>query len=833
MNKFLLAGSFLFLSALFSIDFLQKHSETKMKTEGEENPREAYDALTFLAAMDAFPNAEIPKDAYQKAWIRHKQIAAHPSTRTAWQNLGPNNVGGRTISIAIDPVDTNVIWLGSASGGLWKSTVGGIGVSAWQYVPTGFDVLGVGAIAINPSDHNEMYIGTGETYAYGTSTNGLVDRTQRGSFGIGILKTTDGGTTWSKVLDWTYQDNRGVWSIVYNPFDTSIVYAATTEGVYKTTDAGATWTNVLAKEMVMDLVIDKVDTNVVFAAVGNEDTPDKGIYRTQDGGTTWSQLTSGLPTTYYDGRTTLATYDGDHNTLMAIIGNRYSTVGVYKTTDGGDTWTLKTSTDIVSYQGWYAKGLLMKSNDATKVFAGGVGVYKSSNSGGSFNSVGFNVHSDIHDIISNPLDANKIYVVTDGGLFRSKDFGNNFDDCNDGYVTSQHYIGSVSHQDANIAISGLQDNSTVTYSGSVYWGSVIGGDGTYTAIDPNNDNVQYGAYQYLNIYKTTNGWNNYNEIFYSPSSSYGGNPAAFLAPYIICPSNTSVIYAGSSTLYKSTNGGNSFSTVQPDPLDSGNALLSIASSSLSPDTVYFSTAPTDSFPMHVFRSFNGGTIKTDISSGLPNRYPQRITVNPHNAQEVYVVFSGFNGSQGGHIFKSEDAGSTWTDISTSLPDVPFHCLMIDPDHTSNIYAGCDFTIYVSSNGGTDWFTYADGLPDAAMVFDLVLSPSDNSLLAFTYGNGVYKNDLLDDAVGVNEVSSSPSLDVFPNPVQDVLTIKFGSPLSAGEVILFDASGKKILQRKLFATETFNWNVQQLPSGTYFLNVRSKAWSSTQKVMVIR
>ncbi|MFI5135805.1 MAG: T9SS type A sorting domain-containing protein, partial [Chitinophagales bacterium] len=522
-----------------------------------------------------------------------------------------------------------------------------------------------------------------------------------------------------------------------------------------------------------------------------------------------------------------------HNTLMAIINNRYSTVGVYKTTDGGDTWTLKTSTDIQSYQGWYSKGLLMKSNDATKVIAGGVSLYQSSNSGTSFGSIGFNVHSDIHDVIANPLDPNKIYVITDGGLYRSKNFGNTFDDCNDGLVTSQHYIGAVSHQDASVAISGLQDNSTVTYSGSVYWGSVIGGDGTYTAIDPNNDNVQYGAYQYLNIYKTTNQWNNYNEIFYSSSSAYGGNPAAFLAPYIICPSNTSVIYAGSSTLYKSTNGGNSFSNVQPDPLDSGNAVLSIASSSLSSDTVYFSTAPTDSFPMHVYRSFNGGSVKSDISSGLPNRYPQRITVNPHNAQEVYVVFSGFNGSEGGHIFKSEDAGSTWSDISTSLPDVPFHCLMIDPDHTSNIYAGCDFTVYVSSNGGTDWFTYADGLPDAAMVFDLVISPSDNSLFAFTYGNGVYKNDLLDDAVGVNEVSSQPSVSVFPNPVNDVLSMKFSSALGEVNASLYDASGKILMQRKLFAVESFNWDVHELPSGTYFLQLHSKGWSSTQKVMVIR
>ncbi|MCY7409411.1 MAG: hypothetical protein LH473_04000, partial [Chitinophagales bacterium] len=132
----------------------------------QEEPKEAYDAFTFLTAMNAFPNADIPADGYAKAWQKHLEILGKPQQsglRTAWQNLGPNNVGGRTISIAIDPVDTAVIYLGSASGGLWKSTKGGIGLNAWEYIPTGFPVLGVGAIAINPVNHNEIIIGTGET----------------------------------------------------------------------------------------------------------------------------------------------------------------------------------------------------------------------------------------------------------------------------------------------------------------------------------------------------------------------------------------------------------------------------------------------------------------------------------------------------------------------------------------------------------------------------------------------------------------------------------------------------------------------------------------------
>lgn len=807
----------------------------------EENPTEAYDALTFLTAMNAFPNADIPKDGYAKAWERHRQIQSSSSNdgvRNSWANYGPNNIAGRTISIAIDPEDTSVVWTGAASGGLWKSTTGGIGISAWQYIETGFPVLGVGAIAINPDDHNEMFIGTGEVYAYGTSTNGLNDRTQRGCAGSGILKSSDGGVTWSQSLDWAFQDNRGVWDIVYNPLNTSVMYAATTEGVYKSSDGGATWNISLDKKMVMDLVIDRVDTSTVFAGVGNEDSADKGIYRTQDGGITWSILTSGLPANTHDGRITLADYPGDHNILMALIGNRYSTVGIYRSADGGDTWSLKSDEEIVVWQGWYAKGLMMKANDDTKVFAGGVNLFKSNNSGGSWLDITYDInyfHSDVHDIISNPKDPNKVYFITDGGLFRSNDFGNSSFDCNDGLVTSQHYIGAVSATNPDLFISGLQDNYTDMYNGSVYWSSVLGGDGTYTAIDPTNDAIEFGASQYLNIAKTTNYWNNSNGVYYSPSDPNGGNPAAFMAPFILSPSNTNVLYAGSSTLLKSIDGGeyNTWDEVQPDPIDNGNPVLSIACSAIDPDTVYFATAPSDGNPMHVYNSFDGGITKADITSTLPNRYPRRITVNPKNAREVYVVFSGFNGAPGGHIFKSQDAGSTWNDISDSLPDLPFHCLTIDPDFPQNLYAGCDFTIYGSVDGGASWFTYADGLPEAVMVFDLVVSPYDKSIYAFTYGHGAYKNALFDPASGVEEASVITTVNVFPTPASSAITVDLKRYTQNVTLQLLDASGRMIKEKKVNAAQKISVDVMNVQPGTYLVCVKGNGLDYTGKVAVVR
>jgi len=835
------------LAILLSIPFLfikgplisSVRSESHFKPSEDEG--EAFGALTFLSKMNAFPNKDIPPDGYSIAWIKHKEmlaLAKEGGTRTAWENVGPTNIGGRTISVAIDPSDTSVVWLGSASGGLWKSTSGGIGISAWTYVPTGFPVLGVGSVVINPSNSQEMFIGTGETYAYNVSDNGLDDRTTRGSFGIGILKSIDAGVTWSLSLDWTYQETRGVWDIQYNPLNTNILYAATTEGVYKSTDAGTTWNNVLDKLMVTDLEVDPVDTNIVYAGVGNQGSPEPGIYKTSDGGTTWTLLTgNGLPSSYSnDGRITVSLYKGDHNIVMALIANEFSTYGIYRSEDGGITWTLKSTEEIVTYQGWFAKGLLIKSNDPAKVLAGGVDVFLSNNSGSNFSSLGFPVHADIHEIISNPLDAEKIYIVTDGGLYRSNHFSESFFSCTDGYVTSQHYIGSVSASNPDLVLSGLQDNNTIRFTGTNDWEGIIGGDGSYNAIDPYDDNVEYGSSQYLNIYKTVDQWmNTFDQIYYSPSFPTGAYPAAFLAPFILCRSNTDVLYAGNTTLLKTTNAGVSFFPTLPDPVDFGNHILSIEASATNSDTVYFATAPTQDFPMHVYRSIDGGFSTTDISFGLPNRYPRRIAVNPGNSSQLYVIFSGFNGAPGGHIYKSEDAGTTWMDISLELPDLPFHCLAIDPLNPNSIYAGCDFTVYSSVDGGQSWSSFAEALPEAVMVFDLVISPADHTLYAFTHGHGVFRASLLDIGASVENANTSMEISVYPNPSADKFTVKWNAhedqPVA---VALYNSSGTIIFENIIpySNNKSLSINVSAIPLGNYLMVVKGKKNSQAKKVTVI-
>ena len=825
MKKYLLL-SIIVLSLAF-INFSDPDIDLPEKNKvHSETETEAIDALAFLSQLNAYPNAEVESGNYYAAYQQYKNIVANSEqTRGAgWENIGPNNVGGRTVSIAIDPVDTSIIYMGSASGGLWKSVTGGLGINAWQYIKTGFPVLGVGAITINPDNNNEIFIGTGETYAYGTSTNGLITRTERGSFGMGILKTIDGGLTWNISLDWTYQENRGVWDIIYDPQNTNILHAATTEGIYRSTDGGDTWTLQLDKKMVMDLEINNNDPEILYAGVGNLSSIDKGIYKSTNGGDTWNILTGGgLPAYTQDGRISISAYQSNPDILIAVIGNAFSTKGIYKTVNAGTTWVQLDAEEVVSYQGWYAKGILIKPDDSQQVLLCGVELWKSTNGGTSINQITeytgpyTEMHPDVHNIISNPLNPELVYVITDGGLFRSNDFGETFYSCNDGYVTTQFYIGAMSAQSNAVGLGGLQDNATVRYDGTNYWLKVIGGDGCFTAIDPTDDQIQYGAYQYGNFYKSYDqGLTWFEQIFYPFGS------AAFVAPIIIAPSDHDILFVGDTKLNRSDDAGSLFYTPDPATADSGNFLLSIGVSTSTPDTIYYSAAGI-SGRADIFRCFDGGETKTVITNGLPDRYYRDIEVNKNNAAEVLVCLSGFGSP---HVYRSINSGDDWTDISVSLPDVPFHSVLFDPINDSIIYAGNDFSVFVSYDKGNAWSTISESWPDAAMVFDLQVSTSDKKLLAFTHGHGVYRTDLLgiDQPIAIQNSNLNEQINIYPTLVDDKIIININELNIPLNLKIFDMQGNLILDKPINANKSEincasfskgNYIIQLIGNGVYY------------------
>ena len=816
----------------------------------------ALQSLDFWARQRAYPEDFIPDYKYHQAFEYSKRNLKPQSDiiGNPWETLGPHNFGGRTISIAINPQNGNTIYAGSAGGGLWRSYTGGVGTSAWQQINTGFSVLGVGAIAISPADTNTIYIGTGEVYGYKNSIGGLSVRTTRGSYGIGILKTTDGGLNWTKTLDWSYNSMRGVQVVKINPLNPNTVWAGTSEGTYVTFNAGASWSKVDTNIMVTDIAINPADTGNVLIACGNLGSVGNGFYRTTNSGTSWTKITSGLPTTY-GGKAIFSIYKNSPNVVFASIGNGDATgagTWLVKTTNFGSTWTTVSTFDYATYQGWFAHFAAVKPNDSSQVITAGVDVYKSTNGGTTSTQKSFwylwelgrtpiggpegppdYSHADHHCFAFHPTDPNILYMGNDGGIFRTTDFGETFSGLNGGYQTQMFYNGfSSAATDSMLSTGGLQDNASAIWDGQLAWIRVLGGDGNWTAINHRNADTLYGSSQYLNILRSTDGGNDYNNI--APPNSGG---TGFISPYMVAFNNPQVMYAMNTRAYKSTNAGTTWFSPNGGTQFDGNPSLGLSVSPLNDDLVYVTTSPVSS-NAKVFRSTNGGNTWVNVTGTLPNRYLVDIAADPMDEGSVLVTASGFGTP---HIYKSTDYGDTWIDIDNQLPDVPTSAVTIDPLNNKIIYLGNDIGVYVTTNGGTNWSEFKDGMPDAAIVMDLSVSKLNRKLRAATHGNGVYQIDMLPVTVGVDPISSELSYKLnqnYPNPFNPVTNISYSIPKASDvELVVYDILGKEVTrlvsEYKSPGNYEVTWNGANFSSGVYFYRIKAGDFTQVRKMTLIR
>ncbi len=735
----------LLAAVAFSLSFLAilKSSDSRpgwRERESHEGRSGAMAALEFWTRSRAYPDNDIPPDkfyrSYQMEKMNRKEISRRISGASIWNPIGPANLQGRAISVAINPLNPKTVYVGSASGGLWRSYTGGL-TADWQQMLFGYPARGIGAIAIDPTDSNIIYVGTGEVYRYQGSFGGQVVRTTRGSYGIGILKTTDGGATWSKSLDWSLNQETGIQRLAINPLNHRTIYAATSEGIYKSTDAGGTWSNILTIFLGEDVVINPLDTNKVLVSCGDLGMGGTGLYRSTDAGANWSTV-SGIPT--YLGKTLLEMYGANPNTVFASVGIDSVTDhgALYRSRDFGNTWSLvydQNGTGLFQVQGWYSHFVAVKPNDSTQIVHAAVPVYKSTNGGSSWFGSGGG-YSDNHSYAHDPTDPNILYVVNDDGVYRSTDFGSSFTNVGTGMITGQFYNGfSSSYQDSLVAIGQSQDHIPgYRYLGSMTWdhASVVDEVG-WTAINPANDNIMYAGNRFgSDLYKSTNRGVSFNFLI-----GFAGS-GAWNSPFVVSAANPNILYFGDQYVHKSTSAGGSWALMNAgNPLD-GDPSLSMAIGTTSPDTVFIGTAPMTT-SAHVFRTTNGGTSWTDVTGIMPDRYPMDLAVDPTNSRIVYCVFGGFGS---GHVYKSTNAGTSWSNITGTLPDVPTTAVVVDSLHPNVVYIGNDLGVYVSADTGVTWSGFSEGFPDAVIIADLSISPSNRVLRAVTHGNGVYERKLL-------------------------------------------------------------------------------------------
>jgi hypothetical protein len=793
---------------LFIFLLLTACHQTNNTNESEESVSGAGKAMEWWGLVRTYPDGQFHTENYTAALAQMLQDATGAADRNnPWEPIGPKNIGGRTLCLAVNPVDTNIIWAGSASGGLWKSTTAGRGATAWQWVVTGFPVLGVSAIAIDPVNPDIMYIGTGEVYNLQNSMPNVAIRTTRGTYGIGILKSIDGGFNWTKSLDWSYGDLRGVQDIKINPLRPQTVYAATSEGLLRSYNAGVTWQTVNNVKMAVDIEINPTDTTKIYVTHGSmNDDAISGIYRSVNSGNSFVKLTNGLPVSY-TGKTLLGMSPSNPATIYATVGNIDAQVGLYKTTNGGDSWTLANNQNVCTYQGWYSHDVAVNPTDPEQIIWTGIEAWKSIDGGvtTSHQSVWSNwyfgqvpaggpegppdyVHADIHRAYWLTQDPAKVYLVSDGGIFVSYTGGQSWSGRNGGYQTTQFYANlGNSTTNPNLCIGGMQDNATAIYTGSPAWTRVIGADGCSAAINPQNDQIMYGSTQYLNLRRSTDGGVSFPGISGSTMSS---ETSCFNAPFEIAPSNPQLMYAGAQSLFKTTNGGNSWTNASNGAVAGGDMILTIAIHPQQANQVFFSSVPPVSGVAHVYRYMVGSNPATQMT-GLPDRVCMDIAYHPVNPDTVYAVFSGFNTQ---HVWRSPDNGNTWSAIDNGLPDVPANCVLVDPLNPTHLFVGNDLGVWLSTNSGSSWSLLTNCAPYAMQVMHLSITKTVRKLRIATHGLGVWQTDL-DQLLAAKEPVSGLNLSVSPNPASEVVRVSFETA-SGGKLAfkLYDAAGRLVLDQ---------------------------------------
>ena len=800
----------------------------------------AYHALVQWSLQRSYPDTQFPSEGYMAAFAeRHAMAARTAEPGTSWEPMGPTNNGGRTLAVVINPERPESIWIGSAGGGLWRSYDAGLNAS-WERVTIGFPVTSASTVAIAESDTNVVYLGTGEVYRYQDTRGGVLDRPTRGSYGIGILKTEDGGASWSHVLDWSLNQERGVARVRVHPMDEDNVWAATTEGVYHSSDGGATWDNVNPVIMAMDVILHPTDPDVIISAHGDQESAGKGIYRSTNGGTTWTQLTSGVPSNFI-GKIILDRHPTDMDIVYASVGNGITSptsTWLIRTLDGGDTWSTVTTLDYARYQGWFAHYVGISPHDPDLVYLAGVSFYKSTD-GGFTASLSGSMHVDHHAMAFHPTDPDIAYFANDGGIYRTTNGGTSYEDLNEGYTVMQFY-NSTGHAatDSLVAIAGAQDNGTWMWTGSSSWAKVGFGDGSWAAIDPTDANIQYLSSQFLNMSRTLNMWGSSTGI-----SPPGGGATAFIAPYVLAPSEPERLYAGRNIIYRSDNRGSSWTATNGGVELDGNAALAMAVSPQDADVVYVTTAPdrlpgASGNPTGVHITTDGGDTWTDVTGTLPDRMFMDVAVDPSNAQTAYVTASGFGA---GHVFKTTNGGTSWTDITGTLPDAPTSAVVVDPLDPNEVYVGNDVGVFVSRDGGGTWESFNVGLPEAVIVTDLAISPMDRSLRVGTHGNGMWKRSI-DRVVVANEPGSTPTgfalESITPNPVRTDANIAFR--LERAEhvrIAVYDLRGREVavlVDRSLAAgRHTAQFRSGGMASGSYAVRLEVEGKVETLRMTIVR
>jgi photosystem II stability/assembly factor-like uncharacterized protein len=725
-------------------------------------------------------------------------IGPQPVTdSTGSANFGNPTVTGRVTAIAVDPTTTNpasqIVYLGAATGGVWKSTDGG---SSWNTIFDQNDSLAIGGIAIAPSDHNTIYVGTGELNFSGDSY-----------YGAGVYRSTDGGVTWTQQCGGATVNFCGptfsggfqvssqaggffVGEIAVNPANANIAVAAvrdgassTLSGIYRTTDGGANWTLIPSASGAAgnSIVWNPTDNTIVYATLGlagNNPTA-YGVYKSSDRGLTFTKLSGSLPNlpTTNLGRAEIAVAPSNGSVVYVTIDNSAtnSLLGMAKSTDAGVTWTFSSPTslpalpDFCHNQCAYDMAIAVLPNDPNTLVVGGSAFtnnsstdFRSTDGGATWvditnGSTAARPHVDTHAMrFAATTGGFRLYTGNDGGVWFTDNPtaatvtwqpGNNAN-----LTITQFYPGhAVNPSDENISFGGTQDNSTEKYSGILGWDAVTCGDGGWTAIDPVIPSTVYANCQDIAIRRSAFDGVAGSWVGINNELSTSGDRSLFIPPLVHDPNQSGRLYFGTFRVWQSMNYGNDWTPISPDLTSSTtNEVTSVSAAQSNNNVVYATT--TDG---RVWRTTNAGAGSgaawTNLTKApLPGRYATMVRADHTNPDIAYISYSGFSGfvDSVGHIFKTTDGGNTWTDMSGTgagkLPNTPVNDIAVVHIGAANfdaVFIATDVGVFecsdpTSSTPCNTWSPVGTALPKVPVV-GLAYREHSSTLRAVTHGRGVW------------------------------------------------------------------------------------------------
>jgi len=688
----------------------------------------------------------------------------HLAGGEVWQELGPSSmdmtdwsmgrVAGRLNAITPDPTDDDIVYIGAAAGGVWKTTNGGVD---WTPLFDEVGTLPIGAITLDPADPNAVWVGTGDKNGGGCA----------GYFGQGVYLSEDGGETWNarNGSDASAMPLSVVNAVAIQPTDSNVILVGGSgscsasgglgnPGVYRSADRGLTWTQVLNSN-VEDLVFVPGTSTVYAGLVGT------GVSKSTDGGATWNDSSSGLTASGTRMRVAMAPSDSH---VMYVLTGRSAGSRLFRSSDGGATWTQR-STTFCEGQCTYNQTLAVHPTDPDTVLIGTIRSARSTDGGATFTPLtdpwGTNqsVHQDTHVVVYSRNDAERFWIGSDGGIWRSDDGGASFRNMNSNLNITQFYDVAVHPGDANVMFGGAQDNGSSGRRTSVLWDlTFASGDGFMNAFDQNDPSIvfqtSYPSGNLPSIVRSLQGGSN---------GSYGGMPTTGLVPGNfpwVTPLATagSLLFVASDTLYRTTTTGDSWTAVSPALGADASVITPELHGSLT--TTYVGTSSG-----RIWASADAGVpapLFTEVTGDYPGGRVSDIAIDPLDAQRVFLTRAAFGGSR---LYRSSTGGTTWTAVGSGLPNVPANSVAIDPLDTDRIFVATDIGVYESIDGGDNFAAFSTGMPLGAVVVDLEIDDNPHVLTAGTYSRGAWRVIL-----GGSSTNLPPTADF--TAVIDGLTVTF-------------------------------------------------------------